>query len=272
MGHMRRCYSARNLGRLFWQIVLRHYAACPLIGGPAWRRISAAPYAIAMRCGRFAEDWFQWLMKQHPIQVHSDLYYSSRYLTKERWISYGRQYDAIVSCAPQSCLEIGPGAGVITHLLRKKGIAVTTCDIDASVHPDYIASVLQLPFPDSSFDCVVCAQVLEHIPFSEVPRALGELRRVTSRFCVISLPYPAMTFMCMLKVPLYAAWRAMVRIPLFWRRHRFNGEHYWEMGMRGYSYSHIMRIIESAGFRARALPMSADDPYRACFILEKKSP
>ncbi|HXT64678.1 MAG TPA: class I SAM-dependent methyltransferase [Pyrinomonadaceae bacterium] len=39
-------------------------------------------------------------------------------------------------------------------------------------------SAAQLPFSDSSFDCVMCIEVLEHIPSSLRKQALDEIRRV----------------------------------------------------------------------------------------------
>jgi ubiquinone/menaquinone biosynthesis C-methylase UbiE len=43
-----------------------------------------------------------------------------------------------------------------------------------------------LPFASDSYEAVICLEVLEHLP--DPCRALEELRRVTSRYCLISVP------------------------------------------------------------------------------------
>jgi SAM-dependent methyltransferase len=204
-------------------------------------------------------------------QVGSKLYGSPRYLDASRWFSYALQYAGVLECAPASCLEVGIGNGIITHALRFAGVAVTTCDIDESLRPDYVGSVTNLSFNDDSFDCILCAEVLEHIPFTDVPRALSELWRVTRRYCVISVPYPAATFSISFKIPFFRQRFFMARIPLFWRHPLWNGEHYWEMGMRGFSRASFMRYITAARFSVIRIPASDNNPYHAFFILEKIS-
>ncbi|GAB4339698.1 MAG: hypothetical protein Kow0099_15010 [Candidatus Abyssubacteria bacterium] len=46
----------------------------------------------------------------------------------------------------------------------------------------------RLPFPDNSFDCVLCLDVLEHL--ENIHRTFDELCRVSSRHVIISLPNP----------------------------------------------------------------------------------
>ena len=44
--------------------------------------------------------------------------------------------------------------------------------------------VTNLDFPDRSFDCVFCAEVLEHIPVNLLEVACRELTRVTNEYLV----------------------------------------------------------------------------------------
>jgi hypothetical protein len=49
--------------------------------------------------------------------------------------------------------------------------------------------ITSLKFPDNSFDCVVCTEVLEHIPERLLGKACSELQRVAKRHLLIGVPY-----------------------------------------------------------------------------------
>ncbi|MCF6210134.1 MAG: class I SAM-dependent methyltransferase [Gammaproteobacteria bacterium] len=51
------------------------------------------------------------------------------------------------------------------------------------------ASIEDLPFPDNSFDMVLCAQVLEHLPESVLKKGVQELARVARQWVFVSVPY-----------------------------------------------------------------------------------
>jgi SAM-dependent methyltransferase len=48
--------------------------------------------------------------------------------------------------------------------------------------------VTDLPLGDGAFDVALCAQVLEHLPWADVPRALRELARVSRTGVVLTVP------------------------------------------------------------------------------------
>jgi SAM-dependent methyltransferase len=91
-----------------------------------------------------------------------------------------------------SVLEIGARDGYISALLGKRFSRVVALDL---VPPEFDAgsvlllqsSVTALPFPDDTFDAVLCAEVLEHVPELEI--ACGELLRVSRHAVVIGVPY-----------------------------------------------------------------------------------
>ncbi len=89
---------------------------------------------------------------------------------------------------PRSVCEIGVGPGLVSEVLRKVGIEVTTVDVEPSVVPDVLADVRRLPFDDLRFDASLCCQVLEHLPFEDFGVSLCELRRITRGHLVLSLP------------------------------------------------------------------------------------
>lgn len=80
----------------------------------------------------------------------------------------GRALD--VGCGSSRILQDLPGAVGVDVLLRKLRFL-------HRVHPEVVqASVNALPFPDKSFDTVICSEVIEHIP--DHPSVIGELSRV----------------------------------------------------------------------------------------------
>jgi ubiquinone/menaquinone biosynthesis C-methylase UbiE len=199
-------------------------------------------------------------------QVHAGHYREGSYRSADRWASYFHQLELVRRAHPKSVLEIGPGEGIVTESLRKDDMAVTTCDIAADVHPDVVGSITKLPFPDKSFDTALAAEVLEHIAYDDVQVALAELRRVAQRYVVIGLPHAGYTFSIMWKVPLFRRSEFLFKIPFFWKEHRFNGEHYWELGKKGYSAKRFIATAKAQGLTLESALKFADDPAHRFFV------
>lgn len=202
-------------------------------------------------------------------QVDKSHYQGKSYRSHERWNSYWHQLDLVRALTPSRVLEIGPGGGVVTRELRALGIEVITCDIAPDLNPDIIASVTALPVEDGSFDVVLAAEILEHIEFSDLPAALRELCRASSRAVVISLPHPGYVFSLRLKVPLIPRIEAFFKVPFFFKTHSFNGEHYWELGKRGYPLSRFITAAREAGLSLVSSKAYADDPAHRFFVFTR---
>ena len=94
----------------------------------------------------------------------------------------------------RSALDIGARDGFISRLLAEHFPKVTALDLDKPVidHPQVECvkgNITALQFGDSSFDMVLCAEVLEHIPPHLLQIACGELARVTKEYLIIGVPY-----------------------------------------------------------------------------------
>lgn len=208
-------------------------------------------------------------MSEFSIQVQTGHYVKPRYLTKDRWINYWYQWYRLQRPEIKTVLEIGVGNGVVAELFQKTGMEVTTVDIDASLHPTQVASVTALPYADHQFDAILCAEVLEHLPFEQSLRGMRELHRVTKRWVLITLPHAGYVFSLTAKFPLCAWWSWIGKIPFFWKHHEFQGEHYWELGKKGWSRARLCGALESVGFTVHDVRMYADDPAHVFFWCEK---
>lgn len=209
-------------------------------------------------------------MNDH-IQVETKHYFRPRYLHKERWVNYWYQLNAIFESKADRILEIGVGNGVVLDTLRKVGLHVETVDIDPSLTPDIVASAVQLPVEAEAYDFVLCAEVLEHLPFEDSKKALVEIHRITSNWALITLPYSGSCITLSSKIPLLKKQEWTLKIPHFWMDHTFDGQHYWEVGKKGYSKSTIRRVAEESGFRVRQMKTHADDPSHIFILLQKSS-
>lgn len=209
-------------------------------------------------------------------QVSRQHYWKSKYRDLERFISFFYQIDLTLNVTPAGkVLEIGVGNGIVSDYFRKAGLAVTTCDIDSALGPDVVGDVRQLPFPNQSFDAVVAFEVLEHIPFEDFERALGELARVSRRFVLISLPYRATGIEFALKFPFIrtifgrSVLDFFMRIPLTFRREKPNSQHHWELDRGHFSLTKIRKIL-TRPFVIRREVRPVLDYYHYFFVLERR--
>lgn len=177
--------------------------------------------------------------------------YNKGYDDLFRFISYHAQIDLIVQHRPEKMLEIGKGNGFVSSYIKNLGIAIDTCDFDERLNPTIVADVRQLPIQDNTYDLVTAFEVIEHIPWEDVPTALAEIARVATGRVIISIPYSSTGFEWICKFPGIETLTGkkyidlFVRIPLFFRKHIFYGQHYWEMGKREFPISKIRALFET---------------------------
>lgn len=195
-------------------------------------------------------------------------YSFQKYDSKNRWLSYWYQIKAVLDLQPASVLEVGVGNRTVSNYLKNIGLQVTTLDIETSLRLDIVADVLNMPLQDSSFDVILCAEVLEHLPFESFEKALVELQRVSRKYVVLSLPHFGHSLKFSFKIPFIKEKQMAVRFP-FPIKHQKNGEHYWEIGKKGYSPSRIRQIINKFFIIKRDF-IPFENQYHHFYILEKK--
>jgi ubiquinone/menaquinone biosynthesis C-methylase UbiE len=109
----------------------------------------------------------------------------------------------IIGHIPQgtsSILDAGSGDGTLAIALARRGWAVTGVDCSdeaislaeektksANCNIEYRQGFLEtLPFPDKSFDAVICSHTLEHV--ADLSKAISELKRVGRKGLIIVVP------------------------------------------------------------------------------------
>jgi SAM-dependent methyltransferase len=149
-----------------------------------------------------------------------------------------------------SFLDVGGGEGYIANLVQLIfGARATTCDLSLQANlrarelfdlDSLVVDAGRLPFPDHSFDVVLCSEVIEHLE-NPIP-ALRELVRVSRRGVVISTMEAALT-----------RWERWLRVRLRDLERPHTELNWWHpgdfdkiLGTDGLSYSHILNIREYA--------------------------
>ena len=222
-----------------------------------------------------ADCYHESMAKQKfAVQVGDD-HYGAPYDTFQRFSSYFYQIDFARQANPKTVLEIGVGNGLVANYLKQTGYKVTTCDFDKRLKPDVVADIRDLgAIKDDSHDVVIACEILEHIPFSDVPTAVAELARIAKQRVIISVPYSSFTIEAIGAVSLtYGPGKTVrlpLRIPQFWAGdvHRRNHEHYWELGRRGYSTRRFRKLLRSHCTQITKEFHPHLNPYHRFFILE----
>jgi len=203
-------------------------------------------------------------------QVDKNAYRFERYTGLDRWSSYHYQLREILALNPASVLEIGVGDGVVRQYLKTQTpVAYTSFDVADDLGADVIGDVRALPFEDASFDMVCAFEVLEHLPFEDFEKALGELVRVARSCVLVSVPHFGPPVKFLIKVPFLPEIRFAFKIP-FPKIHTFNGQHYWEIGKKGYPASRIRAAFECRGELIKEF-VPFENQYHHFFVLKKRA-
>jgi SAM-dependent methyltransferase len=97
-----------------------------------------------------------------------------------------------------SSLDVGCATGFVVEALRELGVVARGVDV-SQYAVDHAAPGARghigradlrrgLPFSDGQFELVTALETLEHLDQRDIPRALAELRRVTRRYVLVTIP------------------------------------------------------------------------------------
>ncbi len=121
----------------------------------------------------------------------------------QRWLLrrfHRRILELVKETGARRILDAGCGEGFTLRELREGGVQAKMIGVDFSsaalawsqahqmaLSPLSLADARHLPFPDDSFDLVLCLEVLEHLPDSAL--GLRELLRVSRDYVLVSVPH-----------------------------------------------------------------------------------
>lgn len=115
--------------------------------------------------------------------------YRSREIERERIASLM----ALVHTG-KSLLDVGARDGHVSMMLLERFESIAALDLEKPVISHERIECVQgdvtnLKFPPDTFDIVLCAEVLEHIPEDKLPLACKELMRVARLHVVVGVPF-----------------------------------------------------------------------------------
>lgn len=198
-------------------------------------------------------------------------YNFGRYLNIERWSSYWHQINEILACAPKSILEIGVGDKTVGSYLKTNfpEIIYKSLDNDEKLSPDITANIETYALPAGQYDVVCAFEVLEHLPFEKFSVILSKLKQASREYVIISLPHWGRHFSLEVRLPFFGKLSLQYKCNFFPIEHKFDGQHFWEIGKKGYSLKKVKENINRAGLKIEKDFIVLESPYHHFFILKK---
>ncbi|GEM_PF-7076754 len=165
-------------------------------------------------------------------------FYNRHYMSRERLLTYVDQVQAIYRYSEQddTILEVGKGNGFLAHLFTDiLQQSVVTLDVLPDLQPDIVADITAEQFDlDRHFEVGVCFEVLEHIPYELLPRAVENLRKHIVKYLIISVPDTNFFWQvqCNRLFRKFKPLNITLTLPRFFRNRRvFGSDHQWEIGI-----------------------------------------
>ncbi len=206
-------------------------------------------------------------------KIEKEHYLNRSYLSMGRWSSYWHQINEVIDLNISSILEVGPGNNIVKCVLKQLGYEIKTLDIDKKINPDFIDDILNpKEINKFEFDLILACQILEHLQYSDSLIAIQNLRKITRKYLIISLPIYDRFITKISFDFLGLKFRKTFYFNLLFPRpkHKFRGQHYWTIGKQGYALNKIRNDFRKLGFEVKKefRPFEKNNHY--FFILEKK--
>jgi len=110
--------------------------------------------------------------------------------------------------------------------LKERRVNIFTLDIDKRLNPIIFVSILNVPFLGNSFEVVACYEILEHLQYEKIDKALFEIFWGSKSYAILSLSDASRVYPLYVQIPELGIFK---RVPSLLRLknqiHKFDGEH-----------------------------------------------
>ena len=184
------------------------------------------------------------------------------YLQSLDFINWYRQYyllREVLDRKVENVLEIGVGIGILANCLAPMVKNFTTFDINPNLNPDIVGDItIHDSALNNKFDCIIVADILEHIEFYKLENVLKNLNSylVEGGFLLVTIPHRRSNFLFMTptQVPhVFTVPTGFLSFGAFYRRFikrkiAIDPNHYWEIGDGNITRSDVNCKYRNAGF------------------------
>lgn len=193
------------------------------------------------------------------------------------WLRFFSIIKEIIGAGNKEILEIGPGEGTIKSFLSPFVERYETLDLNEKLNPDHAGDVREFKKElRSRYDCLIAADILEHIPFADLEKALKNMYSYlkSGGQALITIPHRAWFLYGFSWLFNYKQF--IVRAP-DWKRtlyQRLRGrksnpidpDHEWEIGDGEHSIKDVEDVMKKSGFK---IEKQEKLPYVDFWILKK---
>jgi hypothetical protein len=178
------------------------------------------------------------------------------------WFRYYAILKEVIFFSPKKILEIGAGNEVVKNCLEKSVEKYTVVDINPKLKPDILSDsrVFRAEL-EGKFDCLICAEVLEHMPFEDLNKNLANIYRYLDGkgTAIITVPRRRARFMVITPLSYEKPWifelPFWVKSPKSFYKQVIKGNiwidphHCWEIGDGKVNKDDFDKAIKEAGFK-----------------------
>jgi SAM-dependent methyltransferase len=92
------------------------------------------------------------------------------------WYRYFFIIKEVIDFMPKDVLEIGTGSGIVKNCLQPLVRNYVVFDVNPKLKPDLVGDIgVHQDALENNYDCVIIADVLEHLPFSDFLKSLRHI-------------------------------------------------------------------------------------------------